>query len=269
MPFSSEERLQFMKWMTDLGPDCDRSQVLRWVTANTKTTLEELVATPGHEQVRTGILRLMADFVTDRKERDRILPAVGKAITMPVSADAKQSEGMFTRHPAWIGLSVMEFCDLTQREDGGLDWAVELAGQAFVIQGGSLDVGRGEVLWAMAEQAEEVGWFDRVNFLLKEARKGPFQLPEHEWQVTLLVAMRKLEREESAGESLIDSLLEAEEADEQTFVHAVWIKAHLLRERGLEKEAKSWIQRALEALDDEASVQVKQRLHSFLNESPA
>ena len=155
---------------------------------------------------------------------------------------------------------------MTGRDDGGLDWAAELAGQAFLAQGGSLDVGRGEVLWAMAEQAEEVGWFDRVSFLLNEAQKGPFQMPEHQWQVTLLVALRALDRDQKRGEALIDSLLQTDEADEQTFVHAVWIKAHLLTDRGLKDEAGSWIKRALDTLDEDAPVQVQQKLRDFLNQ---
>ena len=266
MPFSVEDRLQFVKWMTDLGPDCDRSRVLHFVEARREEALSELSDQPGYEQIRAGLLRLLPDLVPDASQRDGMLRGIGEAITAPVQNNARDMHGVFVRHPAWVGLSVLEFCDLSGRDDGGLDWAVELAGQAFLIQGGSHGVGRGEVLWAMAEQAEEVGWFERTATLLSEARKGPFDVSEHEEQVKLLLAMRFLEQNSSEGEALLDSILESEDADEQTFVHAVWVKAHILRERNDTALAMKWLAKGLEALEGSDSSGVELRLQALLSE---
>jgi hypothetical protein len=265
MSFSVEDRLQFVKWMTDLGPDCDRTRVLRFVQARQEDAFSELVEQPGYEQVRAGLLRLLPDLVPDASQREGMLKSVGEAITAPVQNKAQDIHGILVRHPAWVGLSVLEFCELVGRADGGLDWAVELAGQAFLLQGGSHGVGRGEVLWAMAEQAEEVGWIERTGYLLNEAHKGPFDVAEHEQQVKLLLAMRFLEQKSSQGEILLDTILESEDSDEQTFVHAVWVKAHLLHERNEDTLAMGWIEKGLEALEGSDSSKVQLKLLAFLS----
>ena len=121
----------------------------------------------------------------------------------------------------------------------------------------------------MAEQAEEVGWLNRTGWLLEESLKGPFSLAEHKDQVALLVAMRKLMGKDPKGEAMLNMILESDDVDEQTLVHAIWIKAHLLNDHGETKLAVQWIQKGLEILDEGDSLQTKNRLRAFLAEVKA
>ena len=231
MSLSTDDRLQFVQWMSDLGPDCDRSRILHFVSARREEALAELVEVPGYEQVRAGLLRLLPELIPDDDARNTILADVGSALTTPLGDDAGRSGDLIIRHPAWIGLSVLELCELLGRDDGGLEWATELAGSAFLAQGAENDVARGEILWAMAEQAEEVGWLNRTAALLDLAYLGPFAFAEHQQQVGLLLALRCVEKNPKKSESLLDVIIGSESSDEQTLVHAIWVKAHLLKDQ--------------------------------------
>ena len=83
----------------------------------------------------------------------------------------------------------------------------------------------------MAEQAEEVGWLLRAAQLLEAALGGEFAQEEHKEQVSLLVALRMMEVQPERGEQMLDGILDSEHADEQTFIHASWVKAHVLKGR--------------------------------------
>lgn len=262
MSFSTEDRLEFMKRMPDLGPDCDRTAILRFIESRREEALAELVANPGFEQVRAGLLRLLVDLLPSDVERAEILPKIGAVITSPVSAESA-ADGVFSRHPAWVGLSVLEYCDLVGRDEGALDWAGELACLAFMASGNLNSVGRGEVLWAMAEQAEEIGWFERTSALLEAAVVSDFAEAHHRQQVALIVAMRSIEQKEA----LLDSVLASEDVDTQTFVHAAWIKAHLLLERDEHDKARKWLGEALEELAGE-SKSIANRIQTVLDSLP-
>ena len=266
MSLSTEDRLRFVQWMSDLGPDCDRTRILGLVNSQRDQAIEELLENPGMEQIRAGLLRLLPNFVADEKERAQVLADVGPILTNGTNSDDQQAPSGLSRHPAWIGLSIMEYSDLMEREDGGLDWAVEYAGQGFNFQGGHHGVGRGEILWAMAEQAEEVGWLTRTWQLLEAALQSPFAHEEHKEQVALLVALRLMEVQPERGEVVLDGILSSEHADEQTYIHASWVKAHILKERDDTMAAHACIRSALDALDETDTAQVRARLTSFLAE---
>ena len=122
MSFSTEDRLQFVKWLADLGPDCDRSRIFSFVTTRKEEALSELIEQPGYEQVRAGLLRLLPELVPVQKDRQSLLAEIGPAITHPIGNGEGDRPVALSRHPAWIGLSVLEYCELIEREDGGLNW---------------------------------------------------------------------------------------------------------------------------------------------------
>ena len=117
--------------MSDLGPDCDRTRILSFVTRHRKEALQRLLETPGVEQIRAGLLRMLPELLDDDEERAKILAKIGPVLTNASSTPDQPPSGELTRHPAWIGLSILEYSDLMGREDGGLDWAIEFAGAAF------------------------------------------------------------------------------------------------------------------------------------------
>lgn len=265
MSLSTEDRVAFIQMMPDLGPDCERSRLLHFLQTRKVEAIEELRSLPGFEQVRAGLLRVLPELLPEKQAREEMLRKVGPVIATAVEPSAKGPDGVFSRHPAWVGLSILEYCEQAERADGGLDWAVELAARAFLVQGGAHGVGRGEVLWAMAEQAEDVGWLERTSTLLNEAIQGPFAESHHRDQVAILLAMRKLDSGPGDGEELLDSILESSDADYQTFVHAVWIKAHLLKERGELEGAVVWVEKGLDALQGQGD-EAENRLRNLLLE---
>jgi hypothetical protein len=266
MSFSQEERLQFVAWMSDLGPDCERSRMVNFVGSRREAALIELTEVSACEQVRAGLLRLLTELVPEGQEREVILKKVGTALTTVTPEASTDLAGTLTRHPAWIGLSVLEYCDWAGRTEGQLDWAVELAGLAFVQRGGDYGAGRGEILWAMAEQAESVGWSSRSTQLLNEAFLSAFSVDEHQQQVALLVALRRLDQSRSGAEDILDDILRSDKGDDQTRMHAAWVKAHLLKDRGERPAAVSCLQTALATLEESPPVSISERIQAFVCE---
>ena len=266
MSLSTDERTEFIQLMSDLGPDCDRTRILRFVADRREQLLNELVVVPGVEQIRAGILRLMPELEVNTSDLANLLGEVRKAIETPYVAPEKHvGPGSLSRHPAWIGLSCLELCQLEEKDEGvALEEAVNLSSAAFAAQGELDSVGLGEVLWAMSEEAESVHWLVTSRRLLFLANDGPFKQLDHRHQVTLLSGMYAAERDPLEAEKLLSTLFDQKVAAE-TQVHARWVVAHLRLDQGDTDGACSCIEKALLLSQEEENPEVTRKLMAFLS----
>jgi len=267
MGLSSDNRVLLMELMGELESDCEQTRVLNFVSEHRDGMLDELTARPGFDQVRAAVVRLLPTLVEDAEVRMELLARVGEALLVAPEDVAASPIGGLTRQPAWIGLCLLEVADQWDSWDGcSVERAVELAARVFKTLGETLEMERGEVLWAMAEQAEEAGWGKRGGELLEAALDGPFVDPSHRVQVLLLAAMQRMRIGQSGGEDLLDQLLNEEAADDRSVVHASWIKAHLAQSRGERKQAHSLLEQAFERVNAQDEPDVANRLTEMMAE---
>ena len=259
---SSEDRALFLRLLPALGDDADPRPARAFARVHRDELLDELVSTPGFEQVRAAALRLVPDLEVADAERDQLLAAAGAALLVEPS---DQPSERIARHPAWIGLAVLELADL--RDGWGADSvsrAVQLAARAFSVHGDD-GVGAGEVAWAMAEQADEAGWSSRGEQLLEWAITQPFARPTHLAQVRLLTAIRRDQRRVDAA-PLLMLVIQDEHAEDETRTHAAWILAHLRLRAGDREDAREMLLRASEWVDRDEKPNVAERIDAALRE---
>lgn len=258
MPLSPSDRATFQDLMSALGDDADPRPMLGFARAHRDHLLEELVALPGVSRVRAGVLRLLPELVPDAETRADLARQAGSAILAPVGPGPMER---LARHPAWVGLAVLELAELRDDWEGDpVDRASEIAGRAFAAAGTPETVGKGEVLWALAEEAEEAGWLTRAHALLERAAKADFADDARRAQVLLLVAIRRLARDEDALELLSDAA-ETEAAEGRTRTHAAWILAHTHPDV---EAAARWLGRAAEWVDRDDDPDVARRIDAAL-----
>lgn len=263
MGLTPEQRAEFLSLVPALGDDADPRHVREFARVHQADLLEELSATPGFEQVRAAALRLLPDLDLDDAAREAALSAAGAALMTETNDHPSER---LARHPAWLGLAVLELADL--REGWGADAverAVQLAGRAFVAQGAHAEgaVGAGEVAWAMAEQADEHGWASRAEHLLEWALSRPFARPNHRAQVRLLAAIRRDQRRADARD-LLSQVVDDEVADDDTRAHAAWILAHIhLRNSDIDA-ARAALHRAASLVDVDEEPAIAARIHQAL-----
>lgn len=222
MPLNHEDRMRLLGLLHELGPSGDREQFVHVVREMGPAALEELGELPGLEPIRAGLLRVLPSLVDDLEPW---LKAADEALAVyPAMAREEDPALTLTRHPAWVALAALELAEL--RDTDGLDRALTLAAVGFEGTGG---IGPGELLWAMAEQAEEHGWTGRSGRLLAQAAEARFDEESHRGEVQLLLALRWAEDGDPRAVELLDKLTGAT-GPTQRRVHAAWVLSALVRE---------------------------------------
>ncbi len=261
MPLSHDDVLALMQQLRQLAPDQDHGALVAWASERVELLLEAVQAIETLDAIRAGILRLLPDLPIGDERRIAVLRGAGQALFAAHNADVLA----MTRDPAWLGLSVIELAERVPGfEADPLQRAVALATRGFESTP-DLPKGPGEVLWAMAERAEHVGWEDRAEPLFEAALAAPFESLENAAQVRLLVAMRRLEREEAGAEELLRQVVGFEEAPRQSRVHAGWILGLRAQERGDHAEARARLEACLADVDPELDGDAAERIAEALS----
>ena len=227
MPLNATDRATLLALMTHLAPHEDPAPFLNRARGFGSLALDELGALPGVDQLRCGLVRVM-DQLLDVEEREAGLAAVEHALgTYPGMANQDDPMLSLARHPAWVGLAWVELAEARGAvSDADWDRAVVLAASGFQ---GQEHAGRGEILWAMAEQAEAIGWTRRTTEVLQQAVDAPFDEESHRGEVRLLLGLRYAEDEDERAVATLEQVAQAT-GPVQRRVHARWVLSALTRE---------------------------------------
>jgi hypothetical protein len=169
------------------------------------------------------------------------------------------------RHPSWVALCRLELGEQRGEPfDENVASALSLARSGFAHLSGRPMAGEGEVLWAIAETASEVGWSDRAAPLMDLAEHVAFADPENLNRVRLIQLMASVDATDADEAGRVEQIETSEHVDDQTFVHAMWIGAHLDRASGRLPRALERLQVALERIDEEETPDVHARIRGMI-----
>ena len=88
---------------------------------------------------------------------------------------------------------------------------------------------RGEVLWAMAEQAEEAGWTDTATNLLSAALESPFHDEDGRGEVRLVYGLRLAEDSHPDATRILTEVATATGPLKRR-IHARWVLAAMVKQ---------------------------------------
>ena len=217
MTMIAADRARFLELMMELGPDASHVAVLGFVRQHLDAARAEMGARPGMDRVRAGLLRLLPELDVDaaawRHEALVALQAYGEDVADPDPAV------LIERPPAWVGLAWLEAHEAEGWTSACVDKAAELCALGFEAAG-LQGIGDGEVVWALAEAAAEVGWENRERFLLDEARRRPFAEDHHACDVAFLYGLRALSDGDEDGIEVLEGVLTHEQVPHRIAVHA-------------------------------------------------
>lgn len=259
MALSPSERAELLELLPELGPDGDRDRVLAFVREHPGCQAE-LGARPGMDQVRAALLRVVdavGDVESLRREARAALLAYGEDVAEPDPAI------LLERSPSWVGLAWLE-------AGGAEGWTTQSAVEAADLARTGFEaakmngIGQGELLWAMAEAASEVGWTDRERFLLDEARRASFDAEERVGEVALLYGMRCLEDGDVEGIEVLEEVAGLEAASPRTRVHARAILGSIAIDQEDSAGARRWFEAALSEVDPEEEPDVAAQIEAVL-----
>ncbi len=263
MAFTPDARRRFLELLPELAPDTDRTQVNRFLEAHRDTLNDELAAAPGHDGVRCGLLRAARDWLpaAELAEARQIARTQLEAFVDLATGD--DPVPLLHRHPAWVGLARLELVDTPGPSD--LDDALVLASAGFEGLTGGLQL-PGDVLWAMAEAADEAGWGARAADLLDEAVTAAFADPDDRYRVRLLRGLSRLERGLPDAADHLREVAADDDAPEASRVHALWVLAALAQSGDDPSQRRVLLKRALGLVDDEEE-DVRAKLQAALAEA--
>jgi hypothetical protein len=248
MSLSVDERAAFLALMPHLGPEGEDEAVVAFVRDHFYECIDEIGADPGFDQVRAGLIRLVPRLVGDADERRRVLASADRMVrAFPDAVRDGDPTLLLARHPAWVGLCAMELSDQLPGEfPGGVHRAVEVASVGFSALAGHAVSGPGEVLWAMAEQAEEAGWTDRTRQLLEAALDVSFADPANAHRVRILLGHLYVDAgEEALAAAVLEDVTTGPDAQDDTRIHARWMLAGLCQRNDDLEGAREWLREAL------------------------
>lgn len=256
MTWTMADRQAFVELLPSLAPGSPAREALAFVSERESVVLREAGAIPGVDQVRAGLLRAL------RLGESSLFQPAAEAAEAALVAFAEQVRDapptlLQRRHPAWVGLASLE-------AGAPLEEAVRRARLGFETVAGPQ--GDGDVLWAMAEAAEDVGWSDHHRALLAQAAEADFLDPAPQSQVRLLWALDRLESEPEGAERDLAALTRDVEAPDPVRVHAAWVLSVGARERGERAESQRLLLAALALVDAERDPEVATRLREALAE---
>lgn len=257
------ENSAILRGMSTLGPGADASAVLAWIREHLAASRQEIAAIPGADQVRAALIRAIPAVVPQEDQQGWLEEA--EAAVVAYAPETLDPADQLRRHPSWVGLCALEIGEQagTPAEEA-VARAITLARRGFEALPGRVPCGDGEVLWAMAESAAEVAWWDWSDRLLAAARLAPFADEDLRAKVELLHILTRLERGEEDVEEELEALIAADPADEETLVHALWVGAQRDLAAGRIARAQQRLERALMELGEEAPEEVVERIREAL-----
>jgi len=264
LPLSPPDRSALLALMPLLGPDRDPEGVLALVRDRWLACIDEVQADPGFDKVRAALIRILrTELAADPEVRDALRGAARVVRSFPEAVMDGDATLLLARHPAWVGLCALELAKWDRSlAPNPLEWAITLARVGFSVLIGKADAGRGEVLWALAEEAESVGWYQTGRQLLEVASAAPFADPDHAVQVRLLLALRRLEDGEPEAADLLEEVARSSTADARIVTHARHVLAGMRIRAGDAGGARYWFEQALASVDPDEEPTIAERLRS-------
>lgn len=253
------DRTALASLASHLAPEADPTVLTTFVMSNLAACLAEMVDPAGSDQHRTVLYRVLADHA----EAQEHLPAFDEALAAYPRQVAEEGRSLLLRrHPAWVGLARLERSGGPETADeADVAEAIALTNSGFAAAAAANELGQGEALWAMAEQAETVGWTDRYESLMDAAVDSDFAEPAHQAEVRLLVGMHRTSTGRTDGLQLLRLVVKDDVAEVRSRVHAAWVLAHEET-----SEAVEWLTQALAILTEEDDEDVRSRLEAALAE---
>lgn len=251
------ERTALASLARDLSPGADRTVLTTFVVSNLDACLAELTDPTGSDQHRTVLYRVLSE----QPEAQEHLVAFDEALAAYPRQVAEEGRSLLLRrHPAWVGLARLERSGgPAAADESAIAEAIALANAGFSAAAALSELGPGEALWAMAEQAEAVGWTDRYETLMDAAVDADFAEPAQQAEVRLLVGMHRSSKGQSGGRELLKLVVKDDLAEVRSRVHAAWVLAH-----EDSAEAIHWLTTALDVLTEEDDADVRARLEAAL-----
>jgi len=231
---------------------------------NRDVLLSALGQVPGVDSVRAVVVWLLPRLVTEPLQFEAYLQAAARALaSYPESVAAGDPVALMARHPAWVGLAHLEVSQaLGGDPEDALAVAIQHARLGFSAASGE-DASEGEVLWAMAETADEAGWAERSLQLLSRASSADFADPSARAKVQLLHGQQILFASPEDAASLLESVVQAEVSHDLR-VQAAYLLGHLAGLQSRTDDAVSWLERALSLVEVDDDPSVSERLSAEL-----
>jgi len=228
--------------------------VLEFLAERRAAVVDEAGADPGIDQVRAGILRAL------REAGDPMYGPCREAAIPVLRAFPQQVQGaspalLQRRHPAWVGLAALE-------AGMELDDALALARVGFETFAGPQ--GEGDVLWALAEAAEDVGWAARHEALLRAAVNAEFLDRSQHDQVRLLWALHRIDVPDAPAHDELEALADEVDADVRSRIHALWVLAARYRDADDAASSRRALLAALALVDKDEEPETAARLRQAL-----
>lgn len=219
---------------------------------------------PGVDSVRAAVVRMLPRLVDDPLELEGHLQRAAQALrAYPDAVAAGDPVALMARHPAWVGLAHLEVAEaLGGNLADALEVAIQHARLGFSAASGGA-VQDGEVLWAMAEIAEETGWDDRATHLIARAVDAPFADESSKAQVQLLAGQHLAGTDSGRATALLADVVEADVAHPLR-VQAAFVLAHLAEHGDDTDAALGWLRRALALVEPDDDPAVGTRLRAEL-----
>lgn len=240
----------------------DPSEALAFWRANEALCVDAVGAIPGDDRVRAALLRLLPAAVPDEQAREALIDAARRALNAYADG-ADDPTHTLRRPPAWFGLCVLELAGIEGRAPhAALADAIAATREAFAGKlGDGQPLGDGELLWALAEQAEAAGWQATSDHLIDLAAAAPFEDPALRAQVQLLVCWRLCEADDARVDPMLASLHHNEDAGVEVRVQALWMSA-LRAEADAPESAIRLLDEALVLVDPAADAEVAAQLQA-------
>jgi len=267
MPLDTQARAHVLEQAHLLGPNQDASELIGFLERYLREALEELDADPGHDLVRAIVLRALGALLHGESRQDACHNARRAIKRYPAELHDMDPAVSLLRQPAWVALASLELDRLEEQpEQASMKRAVELAGAGFAAVNKMDTTCSGTILWAIAEQASELGWHDWTQTLLTAALDTTFEDEEHRDDVTLLLAFSEMETDPARGAERLESICTDEQRKGQTRVHAAWVLAANYRNHGDTAAALMWLVKAQEMVNQDAEPEVYQTLTAAIQE---
>jgi hypothetical protein len=269
MAFTQEEREAFLAMLPDLGPLGSSANVAHFVEERRAASLSEASTTPGFDQVRAGLFRVLGQLL-DAEEKSAIVSNCRAAIDSYIEAVSETDLDplfLMARHPSWVAIASMELDRWNDTPPpSSVDRAVQLATAGFEAVGDGQATGRGEVLWAIAEQADEAGWTQVATRLYEATLDAPFVSDEGPSQVRLLLALRYVEDRDARAQEFLAHVADDALASHRSRIHAAWVLAAMRNETGDTDQALLLLKLARDLAQDAEDEAVLQRVDEAISQ---
>ncbi|MEZ4316471.1 MAG: hypothetical protein R3F61_03155 [Myxococcota bacterium] len=231
-----------------------------FLEAHRDVLLAAIGQVPGVDAVRAVVIRHLPRLVSEPLELEAYLQQAAKALrAFPDAVTAGDPVALMARHPAWVGLAHLEVSEaLGGDAEDAMTVAIQHARLGFSAASGGA-VQDGEVLWAMAETAEDAGWEERATQLLDRAASSPFADPVSQAQVQLLAGQHTAHSNPDRARGLLEGVVNAD-VPHPLRVQAAYVRSHIAEHDDDLAAARAWVERALELVEDDDDPSVSEHL---------